>query len=303
MARPRRVLIGAVSVVAVGAAAVGGWAPAPYAGGPCPVRRYPYVPAGCAPGRLVRMIERRHSSLAETLRSPDGTEDRGTPSRRTVGARACAPEGVLARGAPGAGSAHARERGHVDLQRRSRTAVRRGGSPAAVGRRFECDGRTHHRARAAPDSSEDAGAGDGHAGVRRRCRRRGARPRRHAEHDLRRCAGPTDSGGKGPPTPSARSRRWRPGADKPVDRDAHVRVPPHGGLPPAQGVRQAGGQLACHARGGRHEPDTECSAVGTARIRLSGCVTPRVPDGRAASGCSARAFDTPCSGGTRRCAG
>jgi hypothetical protein len=39
------------------------------------------------------------------------------------------------------------------------------------------------------------------------------------------------------------------------------------------------------------------------RIQLSGRITPRVRDGRAASGCSPRAFDTPCSGGTRRCAG
>jgi hypothetical protein len=30
---------------------------APHAGGPCAVRRYPYVLAGCAPRRLVRIIE------------------------------------------------------------------------------------------------------------------------------------------------------------------------------------------------------------------------------------------------------
>jgi hypothetical protein len=41
------------------APAVGGCTrAAPHAGGPCAVRRYPYVLAGCAPGRLVRIIER-----------------------------------------------------------------------------------------------------------------------------------------------------------------------------------------------------------------------------------------------------
>jgi hypothetical protein len=33
---------------------------APHAGGPRAVRRYPYVLAGCAPGRLVRIIEGAH---------------------------------------------------------------------------------------------------------------------------------------------------------------------------------------------------------------------------------------------------
>jgi hypothetical protein len=39
------------------------------------------------------------------------------------------------------------------------------------------------------------------------------------------------------------------------------------------------------------------------RSQLRGRITPRVRDERAASGCSPPAFDTPCSGGTRRCAG
>ena len=66
-------------------------------------------------------------TLADTRRSPDGTGDRGAPSRRTVGARACAP-----------------------------------------------------------GSSEDAGDGNGHADVRRRCSRRGPCPRRHAEQRITR---------------------------------------------------------------------------------------------------------------------
>ena len=38
---------------------------APHAGGPCAVRRYPYVLAGSAPGRLARIIERAHHAHGE----------------------------------------------------------------------------------------------------------------------------------------------------------------------------------------------------------------------------------------------